>query len=176
MKELGTKGPDGLYRLKWGLCESIYHNGQPLHLFNQHGEPELNVELVHKIIKTGIPYTKGRKLFHFQTTADPIMAPTKEIAMQYANILFGEIQKYKTINKLTIFILEKTSHTLDFLNAGHLCIVPATPVVHEAFMSFGRSKFVLDWSRNKSEREKIEEGNEYRRLFDTVVNILQNHW
>jgi len=49
-------------------------------------------------------------------------------------------------------------------------------VVDEAFMSFGATKFMLDWSRNKSYDEKCIEGDEYKRFYETVLNILKTNW
>ena len=91
MVKLGKKGPDGAYRLKWGLCESVHFNGQPLHYFNSDGEPELALDVVHQIGKTGIPFQKAHKLFHFQSTADPIMAPKKRHAELYDAVLYRRV-------------------------------------------------------------------------------------
>lgn len=79
---------------------------------------------------------------------------------------------------LFLFILEDVNNTtIDFLQTGHLCCIPGLPVIDEAFMSFGSSaKFILEWSRNKTFDEKAKEGHEYKRFYETVRSILQNHW
>ena len=43
-------------------------------------------------------------------------------------------------------------------------------------MSFGDKKFMLDWSRNKSDEEKVLEGQEMHEFQQKVFDILNKHW
>ena len=45
-----------------------------------------------------------------------------------------------------------------------------------SFMSFGDKKFTLDWSRNKTDEEKVSEGQEMHRFQQKVFDILNKHW
>lgn len=71
------------------MAEALHLNGDYVFSIDENGEHQLNKDLLHKITKQGIPYSRGRNIFHFQTTADPVLAPTEELAKDYANTLFG---------------------------------------------------------------------------------------
>ena len=89
MAELGTHGSDGIYRLNWGLAEAIHYEGEYLYRLNKNNEFELNVDLLQKSQKDRPRYHLGRKIFHFMSIDDPILAPNRTVAREYANILFG---------------------------------------------------------------------------------------
>ena len=65
---------------------------------------------------------------------------------------------------------------LEYINTGHLPVLPTVPMVHESVMLFGKIKFVIKWSRNRSDSQKITEASESFRLYNHILHILQNHF
>lgn len=89
LSKLAVKGPDKIYRLKWGLCEAVHVERQPIFEAEEDGKFKVNYDLLHNAKQTRPRYHRGRKIFYFMSVDDQIMAPTKELAMEYANMLFG---------------------------------------------------------------------------------------
>ena len=50
------------------------------------------------------------------------------------------------------------------------------PACDRSFMNMGGIKFMFDWSRNTTDDQKIAEGAEYERYFQTVLSILDDHF
>ena len=69
-----------------------------------------------------------------------------------------------------------SKHDLEFLECGHLCSIPYIPVVDRSFMSFNKHHFILDWSRNKSDRSKIKEAEQISYFYERVKYILNDHF
>ena len=66
-------------------------------------------------------------------------------------------------------------YILEFIETGHLAVLPMVPVVHESVMLFGQTKVVIQWSRNKSEEEKLKEFDECQTLYNSIRDILNKN-
>lgn len=95
----------------------------------------------------------------FYTINDPVVAPNEKLAEEYVSMA-----------------VEGTQHEFTLLESGHLCSIPYIPACHRSFMSFEKYRFMLDWSRNVTPQRKQVEAAEYERFFDTVVNLLDEHF
>ena len=95
----------------------------------------------------------------FHTINDPVVAPNAQLAEEYINL-----------------VVEGTEHEFTLLESGHLCSIPYIPTCHHSFMSFGKYRFILDWSRNITSERKQVEAAEYERFFNAVVNLLEEHY
>ena len=83
------EGKDGLCRLPYGMFEATNYKGKPMFKY-ENGEFQVDLDAIKNAGKIGIPFEKSRKIFYFQTTADPICAPDEKCAKVYAETLFGK--------------------------------------------------------------------------------------
>lgn len=88
-----------------------------------------------------------------------MLAPNEQLAEEYINV-----------------VIEGTKHKFTLLESGHLCQIPYIPACHRSFMDFKKSRFILDWSRNTTPQRKQVEAAEYERFFNTLVNLLDEHF
>ena len=92
MKPISNRGDDGLWRLHSGMWTTCaQHNGESLYERDQLGEFQLKKDIAKRISLSGIPYSQGRNIHHFHTICDPIIGPSRDCAIEYANMLFGQL-------------------------------------------------------------------------------------
>jgi len=49
-------------------------------------------------------------------------------------------------------------------------------VVDRSFMGFSEYRFILDWSRNKLDKDRLKEGEEIRKFYKNIIFILNDHF
>ena len=95
---------------------------------------------------------------------------------------------HSTYKKFKIYELEQSAshfriqvinafiNISEYFNCGHLAALPNIPIVEKSVMLFNKAKFLMNWSRNETDEEKIKEGHELRRLHQHVLNILKTEF
>jgi len=61
------------------------------------------------------------------------------------------------------------------IDAGHLCILPTIPMIHESFMIHG-SKTITQWSYHVTPEAKIHESNECKKLYKNILKSLNKYF
>ena len=72
MTNIGTIGPDGLHRLKWGMAECWNFKGKFVFDQNENGEFKIDKDVVKSLQKNGYPTQNCKKHYHFQTSIQHI--------------------------------------------------------------------------------------------------------
>jgi len=49
------------------------------------------------------------------------------------------------------------------------------PMVHESFVRYGKMKSIVNWSRMKSDEQKIIESRECSKLYESILVALQKY-
>ena len=62
------------------------------------------------------------------------------------------------------------------ISKGHLCIIPTIPMVHSSPWKIVGQNLMVNWSRNTTEKEKIEEGKECIRMYKNILNSLNKYY
>ena len=82
----------------------------------------------------------------------------------------------RQINReFTELSLEGADVDLSFVNAGHLCIIPTIPMIHESFMK-NWYKTITHWSYHTSPEAKQLEAIECQKLYDNILLSLNKYF
>jgi len=73
------------------------------------------------------------------------------------------------------FAFEGLNAETSFIKAGHLCILPTIPMVHQSFVLYGDAKSIMDWGRIISPEEKVKEAHECQKLYNTILDALHRY-
>jgi len=136
----------------------MFHYDNNFMFAAKNGEWVLNRDAFMKSKQAGYPITETNKIVHFQTTADPTQAPTSALAKEIAELA-----------------LEGTNADLDFINSGHLCILPTIPMSTKSVVAYGNAKVVMEWSR-RSHDEKPDEAKECEKLYRCILSKLEQYF
>ena len=77
--------------------------------------------------------------------------------------------------ELIEFSLDGTTADISYINAGHLCILPTIPMIHESFVIYDTWKSVMKWGRIESDEGKVKESHECQKLFDSILVALNKY-
>ena len=77
---------------------------------------------------------------------------------------------------MTELQFEGTSADLSYVNAGHLCVIPTVPMVHETNQNIGKLRTVMQWSRCTSSSDKINESIESHKLYQNILLSLKKYF
>ena len=125
----------------------------------ENNEYRFDKDLFAKIKEQGYPLHKTRKIVHFQTLEDPTQAPTADLAKEIAQMA-----------------LEGTNADLEFINSGHLCLLPTIPMSTRSVVPYSKEvKILTEWSRRKPE-EKPDEAKECEKLYQGILHALDKYF
>ena len=119
---------------------------------------QLNKDVLRNAISHGFPLAQANKIVYCQTTADPLHAPTAEMSQELTEMSF-----------------EGVDADISYVDAGHLCIIPTIPMVHESFMAMG-IKTLYQWSRHRTPESKVHEAAECQKLYHNLVSSLDRYF
>ena len=77
---------------------------------------------------------------------------------------------------MTELQFEGTSADLSYVNAGHLCVIPTIPMVHETTQNVGKLRTVTQWSRCTTPSDKINESIEAHKLYQNSLLSLTKYF
>lgn len=73
------------------------------------------------------------------------------------------------------FSLEGTDADISYVNAGHLCVIPTIPMVHESFVRYDAMKAVMKWGTITTDEGKVKEAYECFDLYKSILAALRKY-
>jgi hypothetical protein len=134
-------------------------------LFNQdaNGEWGFNEWVVKDTKADGFPTENANKIVHCQTVSDPLHSPSEEIS-----------------KAVTDMSLEGVNADITYAKAGHLPLIPTIPMISSSFTILpyknGVFKSIIDYSRNRTDEQKIMEQRECQKMYDNVTMSLNKYF
>jgi len=155
--ELINFDENGMVRTPHGQWRWYHHDMK--FLFEKNEENWImNYDTAQRMKNEGYDLSKIKKIVHCQTLEDPTHSPTAEEA-----------------KKLIEFQLDGIDADVSYIKAGHLCILPTIPMIHESFVLYDKLKTVMNWGRISDKDEKLEESYECSKLYDNILFSLRKY-